>query len=158
MNIDQQVIDRFYTAFQNRDHQTMQDCYADNALFSDAVFTNLSSRQVKAMWQMLCKSSGADFKVEYRILSAEGDKVEAGWTAWYTFSATGNKVVNRINADFTLQDGKIVTHTDHFNFYKWARQALGTPGLLLGWLPMFKNKVQKSAMGKLKAYMDKNNL
>lgn len=158
MNTDQQTIDRFYTAFKVRDYTTMQQCYADNATFSDAVFKNLDAGQVKAMWKMLCKSSSADFRVEYRLASVRPNVVTAQWTAWYTFTATGNKVVNKVTANFTLQDGKIVTHVDDFDFYKWARQALGIPGLLLGWLPFFKNKVQRSAAGKLTAFMEKNKL
>lgn len=135
----------------------MQQCYAGDATFTDAAFKTLDATQVKAMWEMLCKSSSADFKVEYRILSAKDDSVTAEWTAWYTFSATGNKVVNRIKASFALRDGLIVTHVDYFDFYKWARQALGIPGLLLGWLPSFKTKVQNTAIGKLEKFMSKNN-
>jgi len=155
MNPSQQVIERFYTAFKNRDYAAMQQCYAGDATFNDAIFKNLNSGQVKAMWEMLCKSSSDDFKVEYRVLSANGNSVTAEWTAWYTFSATGNKVINRIKAGFALRDGLIVTHTDNFDFYTWARQALGTPGVLLGWLPFFKSKVQKTAMDKLEKFMSK---
>jgi len=158
MSANQQTIERFYMAFQKKDYVTMQQCYAQDAVFNDAVFVNLNARQVKAMWQMLCKSSGDDFTVEYRILSADGDKIAAEWTAWYTFSATGNKVVNHITANFTLQNGEIVTHTDNFSFYKWAKQALGIPGMFLGWAPFFRRKVQKSAANRLRVYMEKNGL
>jgi len=158
MSPSHQVIDKFYTAFQHKDYAAMQQCYTDDATFTDAAFKTLDSRQVKAMWEMLCKSSSDDFRIEYRILSANGDSATAQWTAWYTFSATGNKVVNRVKARFTLRDGKIVTHADDFDFHRWARQALGIPGLLLGWLPIFKSKVQKTAADKLKAYMEKNGL
>lgn len=158
MNPNQQVIERFYTAFRQKDYATMQQCYAHDATFSDAIFKNLNAGQVKAMWQMLCTGSSADFKVEYRVLSANGDSVTAEWTAWYTFSATGKKVINRIKASFTLRDGLIVTHIDDFDFYTWAKQALGFKGFLLGWTPFLKNKVQKSAADKLENFMIKNNL
>ncbi len=155
METNQQVIERFYTAFQQKDYKTMQQCYADNVTFSDAVFKNLNPAQVKAMWEMLCKSSGKDFKVEFNILSSTGDTVTAQWTAWYTFSATGNKVVNHIKAQFALRDGLIATHTDDFSFYRWARQALGISGWLLGWLPFLRKKVQATAMAKLNMFMSK---
>jgi ketosteroid isomerase-like protein len=158
MSTNQQVITAFYSAFQQKDYQAMQQCYADDATFNDAVFKSLNAKQVKGMWQMLCKSSGADFKLEFNIISAQKDGVIAQWVAHYSFSATGNKVVNRIKANFTLRDGKIVTHVDDFDFYAWAKQALGLPGLLFGWLPFFKTKVQKSAMGKLNTFMSKNKL
>jgi limonene-1,2-epoxide hydrolase len=147
------VINRFYTAFQNKDFKTMQQCYAGNAAFSDVVFINLDASQTKAMWEMLCKSSCADFKVEFNIIASTSNRVTAQWMAWYTFSATGNKVINRIKASFTLQDGLIVNHIDDFSFYQWARQALGITGLLLGWLPFLKKKVQAAALVKLDAFM-----
>jgi hypothetical protein len=61
-------------------------------------------------------------------------------------------VINDIQAFFKIEDGKISQHTDSFDFYKWARQAFGLTGLLLGWTTFFKSKVQKNAMGSLEKY------
>ena len=50
-----------------------------------------------------------------------------------------------------VQDGKIIDHTDTFDFYRWARMAFGVKGILLGWTPFFKSKVQltvKKALAK----------
>jgi len=46
--------------------------------------------------------------------------------------------------DFSLEfrDGKIVRHTDVFDFHRWARQALGPVGLVLGWTGFLRGKVQ----------------
>src|ERR1700748_567598 len=156
MNANQQVINRFYAAFQERDYKTMQQCYAGNARFTDAIFQNLNAAETKAMWQMLCTNASADFRLEFGVLAADKNTVKAQWTAWYTFSATGKKVINHIDAGFTFDDGKITTHTDNFEFHKWAKQAFGTTGLLLGWTPFFKNKVRKKAMGNLEKFMNKN--
>ena len=49
MNKNKKTILTFYTSFQNKDVKGMQACYADNAIFSDEVFKNLNSVQVKAM-------------------------------------------------------------------------------------------------------------
>ncbi len=54
------------------------------------------------------------------------------------FSQTGRPVVNDVQATFRFQDGLIAEHHDDFDFHRWARQALGLPGLLLGWTPMLK--------------------
>lgn len=43
--------------------------------------------------------------------------------------------------------GLIATHRDRFNFWRWARQALGAPGVLLGWSPSLKRKVRNTAAG-----------
>lgn len=152
MNPNEKLITRFYTCFQNKDYKGMQDCYADNATFSDPVFSNLDSQQVKAMWEMLLKT-GKDLHLEFKNVRADEKTGSAGWVAYYTFSRTGNKVVNRITARFIFENGKIVTHNDDFDFYTWAKQSLGITGLLLGRTPFLKNKIRATAMQNLNAFM-----
>ena len=53
-----------------------------------------------------------------------------------------------------IKDGKIIRHIDHFDFYRWARQAFGIIGLLLGWTPFLKARVRKEALKNLKQYID----
>jgi ketosteroid isomerase-like protein len=155
MNPNEQLITRFYTCFQNKDYKGMQDCYADHATFNDPVFTNLNSNQVKAMWEMLLKS-GKDLRLEFKDVQADDKTGSAEWIAYYTFSRTGNKVINRIKARFVFENGKIVTHNDHFDFYTWAKQSLGITGLLLGWTPFLKNNIQQTAMQNLDTFMKSN--
>lgn len=154
MNANELLIQKFYTCFQNKDYKGMQDCYADNALFNDSVFKNLSSSQVKAMWEMLIKN-GKDLRLDFKDIKATETTGTAHWDVHYTFSKTGNKVTNRIDASFTFENGKIVSHTDDFDFYTWAKQALGTTGILLGWTAFMKNKVQKTAIESLNTFMNK---
>jgi ketosteroid isomerase-like protein len=155
MNPNEALITKFYTAFQQRDYKTMQTCYADKATFNDPVFTNLNGAQVKAMWEMLCRRSADDFKLDFKNIKSDGSTAAAQWTAGYTFTATGRKVVNRIRAKFVIENGLIIKHTDHFNFYTWARQAFGFTGALLGWTLMFKTKVMQTAAGNLDKFMQK---
>jgi hypothetical protein len=61
-------------------------------------------------------------------------------------------VVNRIDAKFTFRDGLIVRHVDDFDFWTWSKQALGAPGLLLGWAGFFQRKVQATARGNLTSW------
>ena len=154
MQQHQDLIHRFYTAFQQKDYKTMQECYSDKAVFNDEVFVNLNAMEVRAMWEMLIKQ-GKDLQLEYSNVTADQQSGTAEWVATYTFSKTGRKVVNRIKARFTFEDGKILTHTDHFNFWRWSRQALGLPGLLLGWTTFLQKKVQATAGGRLAKYMSK---
>ena len=147
-----QLIERFYTAFQNKDYITMQECYADSARFDDPVFHNLNAEQVRTMWEMFCVRS-KDLNIEFMNIKANETEGSAAWIARYTFSSTGKQVVNNIIANFKFENGKIIRHTDTFNFHKWARQALGLSGLFLGWMPFVKNKVQKSAMLALNNYV-----
>lgn len=154
-NTNQQLITKFYTCFQNKNYKGMQDCYADNATFSDEVFVGLDAAQVKAMWEMLCVK-GKDLTLDYNNVQTTGTQGTAEWIANYTFSASQKKVVNHIKAEFVIENGKIVKHNDTFNFYKWSRQALGMPGLLLGWTGFLKNKVRQGAMKSLADFMNKN--
>jgi hypothetical protein len=154
MHPNESLINEFYVAFQQRDYKAMQDAYHQQAVFSDPVFQNLSSAEVKAMWQMLI-TGGKDLKLEFNQVRADEKGGSAHWEAWYTFSATGRKVHNIIDASFEFKDGKIYRHTDHFNFYRWSRQALGAPGILLGWSPFLLNKVRSTARKRLEAFQKK---
>ena len=157
MHIHEQLIITFYSAFQKRDFKTMQACYAADATFSDEVFTGLNAAELKAMWEMLCMR-GKDLHIEFGNVRASQTTGSAEWTASYSFSKTNRKVVNHIQATFTFENGKIKTHTDQFDFYKWARQALGLPGLLLGWTKSLKQKVRTQAKKGLLEFMSKQSL
>ena len=82
-------------------------------------------------------------------ISANDVRGGADWQAWYRFSATGRAVHNRIHASINFRDGLIAQHQDRFSFWAWARQALGLPGLLLGWSPFLHAKVVAQAAAKL---------
>lgn len=154
MSFNTKLIETFYRAFQQKDYKTMQDCYADNATFSDPVFKELNAIQVSAMWQMLL-TRATDLKVEYANILANEHNGNAEWIAKYTFSGTGNTVVNHVKASFVFKEGKIVQHIDVFNFYKWASQALGIKGKLLGWTTFLQQKVSTQALKNLERFMQK---
>ena len=136
----------------------MQDCYDDDVIFLDPAFGVLNGDEVKSMWEMLAKSA-KNFSLVFSDIKAEDDEyVTCKWVATYTFSATGRKVVNRIQAYIRIQNGKITEHTDHFNFWKWARQATGLSGWLLGWSSFFQSQVRAKARENLKKFMDKKRI
>jgi hypothetical protein len=157
MHANAQLLHDFYGAFAKRDHETMAGCYADGARFDDPVFPNLSAAEVRAMWRMLCER-GADLEVVFSGIEADDERGKAHWEADYTFSATGKKVHNVIDASFRFEGGKIVRHEDVFDFWAWSRQALGAVGLLLGWTPILRNKVSGQAGAQLKKFMSKHDL
>lgn len=148
------LIREFYEAFARRDGQAMGAAYQPDAAFSDPVFTGLDGRGAAAMWAMLTERAD-DLRVEFSDVHADDDRGGAHWEAWYTFSATGRKVHNVIDAEFEFRDGKISRHTDMFDFYRWSKMALGPMGLLLGWTPMIHNKVSRTALENLEKYRQK---
>lgn len=145
----QQLIETFYTAFARADAEAMVRCYADDIEFEDPAFGPLKGAEAKNMWRMLVNPG---LKLTFSKVWTEGNIGGAHWEATYTFSQTGNKVVNRIDAVFEFKNGLISKHKDHFNFWKWSRQALGAPGLLLGWTPFLRHKVRQQALEKLSKY------
>lgn len=145
---------QFYSAFQQRDYRTMQQLYHPQATFSDPVFPDLDAGGVKAMWEMLL-TQGRDLAVEFDILEEDEKGARVYWVATYTFSYTGRPVENRIHAQLTYADGKILRHEDRFSFWRWSRQALGPTGLLLGWTPWLKNKMRATAAKNLRRFRER---
>ncbi len=155
MQINNALIIRFYEAFARLDAEGMAACYSDDVLFSDPVFGELRGKQAGDMWRMLT-SRAQDFSVVFDNVRADERSGGAHWVATYLFSQTGRTVVNNIQARFVFRDGKICEHHDHFDLWRWSRQALGTKGLLLGWTPLVQNAIRAQAQKGLKAFTQKS--
>ncbi|EHQ28795.1 hypothetical protein Mucpa_4710 [Mucilaginibacter paludis DSM 18603] len=147
---NKQLIEKFYRSFAAADAEGMVSCYADNIEFKDPAFGLLKGKDVKNMWRMLLKNP--NIKVTVSDIKADDQTGSANWVAVYTFSRTGREVTNRVSAKFEFQDGKIIKHTDFFNLWKWAGQAMGVMGYLLGWTPLMQNKIRKQALTLLGKY------
>jgi hypothetical protein len=152
MHPNEILIRRFYEAFDKKDYKSMQEAYHPEASFSDPVFPDLSANEVKAMWKMLT-TSAKDLKVTFRDVQADNQQGRCRWEARYTFTGTGRKVHNMISAEFQFAEGKVIRHKDQFNFWRWSRMALGSPGVLLGWSPYLLNAVRKKVRGRLMRFM-----
>lgn len=152
MSANAELIRRFYAAFALRDADAMAACYTDDVLFEDPAFGELRGEQARGMWRMLC-AKAQDLRIEARDIHAGDEHGSAHWEAFYTFSQTGRPVHNRIDAAFRFRDGLICEHRDHFGFHRWSRQALGLPGLLLGWTPLLRNKVRAQARSNLARFL-----
>jgi ketosteroid isomerase-like protein len=150
-------IAEFYAAFHNLDANTMVALYHDNILFEDPAFGTLKGSAAKDMWRMLCASQkGKDFKVALTHTEFFGSHGTATWEAHYIFSRTGRKVHNIVHAQFLFKEGKIIKHIDSFDLYRWARQAMGLKGLLLGWTPYFAKKMRAGTRSLLSQYQKKH--
>jgi ketosteroid isomerase-like protein len=152
--VSRDVIERFYAAFAKLDGATMAACYAEDAQFDDEVFSLRGRNQVGGMWTMLCDTTKAKAPEAWRLEVSQVTERSAHWEAHYLFSATGRKVHNIIDAEFEFDHaGLIRRHRDRFDFWRWSRQALGLPGVLLGWSPLIRNKVRATAAGNLAKFM-----
>jgi ketosteroid isomerase-like protein len=149
---NEDLIDRFYAAFAARDGDAMAACYAPDARFSDPVFPDLEGREPGEMWRMLTGRAN-DLQIQLTERAAGDDGGSARWLADYTFSQTGRPVHNDVRASFRFADGLIAEHRDSFDFHRWSRQALGAPGLLLGWTPLLRAAVRRRSRSALDEFM-----
>ncbi len=145
------LITRFYESFAGLDGEAMAACYHADATFSDPVFPALRGAEVGDMWRMLA-TGARDFQLTFRDVEADDTTGTAHWEARYTFSKTKRPVHNIIRATFTFKDGRILTHADDFDLWRWSRQALGATGTMLGWSPVVQGNVRAQAAGQLDAF------
>jgi ketosteroid isomerase-like protein len=151
---NQELIRKLYDALGRRDGDAMAAFYSPTARFHDPVFGELNGSQAGDMWRMLAGRS-RDLKVELAEHEADEREGRGRWIARYTFTPTGRAVVNEGNARFRFEDGRIVEHVDRFSFYRWARQALGPMGILMGWAPPLRLALRRRALEDLERFSRK---
>jgi hypothetical protein len=139
------VLTAFYDALSRRDGGTMASLYAPNAFFDDEVFS-LSGDEIGKMWRNLM-TRAKTLKISYKITQVKIDKGTVELTARYDYE--GRPVVNEIRSEIELKDGKIIKQRDKFDFPRWAGQAFGWKGKLLGGFGFFRRKVSLEAAKKL---------
>lgn len=147
------TLEKFYHSFQQLDAKTMATCYHKDVIFNDPVFKDLHYDEVIAMWEMLIKRSRGNLEIDYHTVMGDDKMAQCIWEADYEFSKTGNPVHNIIHATMEFEDDLIIKHTDEFDFWRWSKMALGLTGVLMGWSPYLKNRVQKVAKMSLEKYM-----
>ena len=158
-NLNRTTATRFYSAFALLDPASMAECYAPKVRFQDEIFTLDGRDQVMGMWFMLCDSLHAtggrrDWKLNYRVVSVDPLAARLEWSAHYHFGKLQRPVHNRIMAHLRFDEAGLISHHhDSFDFWRWSRQALGMPGLLLGWSPVLRHKVRARARAGLDRYM-----
>jgi ketosteroid isomerase-like protein len=148
---NQELLESFYSAFARRDGDAMAAAYAPSATFTDPAFPGLKDGQPGDMWRMLTSRS-TDLSLELVSCQADESSGSARWIATYTFAQTGRKVVNDVQSRFRFVDGLIVEQTDEFDFHRWAGQALGLKGKLLGGTSFLRTAVQGKARAGLDAF------
>lgn len=152
MTVNENTIAKFYTAFANADATKMCECYHPNVQFRDPIFGLLKGKEVCQMWKMLIEKSKGNLKIDFSDIKADNYTGSTQWIASYRFSKTNKKVINNIHAEFQFQDGLIIKHTDIFDIWKWASQALGWKGFLMGWTGFLQKKIHEQAHQSLKAF------
>lgn len=141
---NKEIVTNFYEAMTNADHGKMNSLYAEDATFSDPVFSGLSGGETRAMWTMLM-TRAKNWSHRFEVLEVGKSLAHVKWVGMYDFSKTGRRVENHVDSWLVLQDSKIIAHVDLFDFWKWSRMALGPVGYVLGWSDFLRKKVGNQA-------------
>ena len=150
----QQLIEQFYTAFQQKDAAKMISCYDDDVVFEDPAFGQLRGAKAKSMWKMLIERGKDSLTIDFYKVQGTPTGGSATWEARYLFGKEQRPVHNIIQAQFVISDGKIIKHTDRFNFWRWSSMALGATGRMLGFTGYLQDKVRRGTREALHRYME----
>lgn len=150
------IITAFYEAFSKGKANDMVAHYHPDIVFEDPAFGLLKGEEANAMWKMLIERSKGNIKITFSQVEADAEKGGALWEAAYVFGPDKRKVVNKISATFEFKEDRIIRHRDSFDVWKWATQALGWKGWLLGWTSLMKKQIQKQSRALLKKYMERD--
>jgi hypothetical protein len=153
MHKNQELVQRFFHCFAGGDYRGMQACLHENIEFSDIGF-ELRGKEVGAMWHMICAKGT---QIMFRNITADDSRGAAHWECHYDFQKDeGDKphpVHNIIEAQFRFEDGLIRQHQDSCDFERWARQALGLVGVVLGETEYLHKQVRAAARGKIDRFI-----
>ncbi|MFT3710409.1 MAG: nuclear transport factor 2 family protein [Archangium sp.] len=114
------VVSQFYAAFEHKNVDAMEQLYAPNLKFKDAIFEFGDRAGTTHMWRNLFKTD-PNAKLKFTIDSADGPNVKGHWVADY--HVNGRPVHNEVSTTMKVVDGKITEHRDDFDWKKWAPQA-----------------------------------
>jgi hypothetical protein len=125
-----EVLTRLFTALQQHDHQTMANCYDEDATFTDIAFEINGRKRIHAMWHMICEG---DIRTSFDIVEVDDRTAKVKVVDDYTFRSSGRKVHNVVESRFWLRNGSIVAQQDTCDARDWAGMALGgVNGFLAG--------------------------
>ena len=132
---NQELIRCFYTAFANRDVETMLSYYHENVVYEDVGFGIQKEENAKAVWLYLMENSDKNAVITFSNIQADNLSGSVKWNANYKFN--NRKIENHISATFHFRNGKIIYHKDDYSLWKWSQQAFGIVGYLIGWSLLF---------------------
>lgn len=147
----------FYDAFRRLDAAAMRSAYAPRARFSGPAFTVRGADDIGAMWALLCEAIDRQalqkWQMDVSDVEATAKRGRARWEPRYRIRASGRYVHSVIHATFTFdKEGRILSHEEHFSFWRWSHQALGLRGMLLGWSPLLRMKMRAALNQSLAAH------
>lgn len=119
------VMKKFYEAFTAQRPADFEGLYAPDVKFKDAVFEYSDRKGTMKMWRSILANPKNTFRFEFDRV--EGDVAYGRWVGDYKLG--GRPIRNELETRMVVRDGRIVEHTDDFDWGKWVKQALPGGGL-----------------------------
>jgi hypothetical protein len=125
-------------------------------VLEDPIAGKLEGIQVFAWWQMLWRfRNHAITIVEGKGAPTSGS---ATWKLGYTHPSTRRAMLVHVASAFEFKQNKIARQKDSYGVYNYLRQALGTQGVLLGWLPPMQWQLRGAVRDRLEEFMDRQGI
>src|SRR5262245_4378615 len=122
MHPNAKLLQNLFTSLNNKDYDSMGECYDESATFRDIAFDLKGRHQIRSMWHMICHG---DICCTFEVFAADDSEGVVRLVDEYTFTDTGRRVRNPIESRFRFADGRIVSQTDACDARTWAAMALG---------------------------------
>jgi hypothetical protein len=131
MHANAALLNRLFTALDDRDPEAMAACYRKNARFRDIAFNLPNRKWIAHMWRMICSDEVAIEVDDLEIVQADDRIGRVRVVETYTFH-TGKpkpddkvRVRNAIESRFEFEGGKIRRQDDDCDSKLWGRRAMG---------------------------------
>jgi len=147
-----EIIELFFAAFGNLDHQGMNAQYSDDILYSDPLFGMLEGQQVRDKWIMVCKGIRELRLTIVKTAEIDHEYATCQWKASWFPADSKRQIFLEGKSFMRFAEGRIIEHSDGFSLTKWIAQAYGIRGQLFGWLHFMKRKVQRQHRERLERF------
>lgn len=149
MDSNRELIKAYFLGFQNRDFESMRNCYDENIVYFDPLYHYLNGSHVISMWK--CRYYDVkNFRLHFSdILTDDNEYYTIQYQISYVSGETGNVVNQTIKSYMRVCSGKIAEHSDAFSIHQWSSMVYGAIAKLIGWNRFYQNRLKKNARKKL---------
>jgi limonene-1,2-epoxide hydrolase len=138
-----EIVKEFYKALDSGDYRTVNEFYHKNAHYKDEIF-DFKGLEIHALWYTATLPD-MELSAELESIREEEDAIYTEWVMSYTLDIIKRRIRLKEKGKFTFQEGKIIEHTDKYDFWTWCIQAFGIIGRALGWSNWLQNRVRSQA-------------
>ena len=156
MHPNQAAVQMFLKAQESKDPVRLGHALQMDSVLQEPLAGELEGIHVFAWWQMLWRFRNHGVT----IVSSEASPTQgsAVWKMGYTHPATRRALIVTVKSEFEFKLNKISMQRDRYSVYGFLKQAMGTQGTLLGWLPPLHWVLRSAARERLDEFESSNGI